>query len=65
MKPIYSKLFRMNLTLNCQIVNRIVQGNFVIDQELISGLKDRDDFTAIAIYLVNNDLITKAWFANY
>jgi hypothetical protein len=39
---------------------RIIQGNYVIDKEYITGHKE--SFIASAIYYVENSLIRKVWF---
>lgn len=41
---------------------RIVQGNFVIDQEFVTGRTGQPDFEATAIYEVQHGLIQKVWF---
>jgi hypothetical protein len=41
---------------------RIVQGNFVIDKEFVTGRTGQNDFEATAIYEVRNGLIHKVWF---
>ena len=41
---------------------RIVQGNFVIDKEFVTGRTGQPDFEATAIYEVQNGLIQKVWF---
>jgi len=47
--------------LHCRLVNRIVQGNMVIDQEEVSGFGDKPAH-AVAIYLVENGKIRKVYF---
>ena len=42
------------------LLNRIVQGNIVIDHEEI--LSDRGKFYAVAIYEIKNGKISKVWF---
>lgn len=46
--------------LHCNLLNRIVQGNIVIDHEEI--LNDKGKFYGIAIYEINNGKIAKVWF---
>lgn len=41
---------------------RVVQGNFVIDKEFVTGRTGQADFEATAIYEVQNGLIQKVWF---
>lgn len=60
MQDEYSDFFEKTLNLNCEIKNRIVVGNTVIDEESITLGKSK--FRAIAIYQVVNDLIKKVTF---
>jgi hypothetical protein len=46
--------------LHCNLVNRIVQGNIVVDHEEI--LTDKGTFKAIAVYEIKNGKIAKVWF---
>ena len=46
--------------LHCNLLNRIVQGNIVIDHEEI--LTDRGTFYAVAIYEIKGGKIAKVWF---
>jgi imidazolonepropionase-like amidohydrolase len=48
-------------TLYCNLVNRIVEGNFVIDHEEIWGEGGRK-FYGVAIYEVKGNKIVKVWF---
>lgn len=53
---------RFNLpSLHAEVVNRMVFGNKVIDQELITGLPD-GPMEAAAIYEVSERGISKVWF---
>ena len=45
---------------HCNLINRIVQGNIVIDHEEI--LSDRGKFYGVAIYEIKNGKIQKVWF---
>ncbi|MDN3492248.1 nuclear transport factor 2 family protein [Winogradskyella bathintestinalis] len=60
LKEQYATLFENVPDLNAEIVNRIVIGNKVIDKEkvLIKG----ETFYAIAIYEIQNDLISRVTF---
>ena len=46
--------------LYCNLINRIVQGNIVIDHEEI--LNDRGKFNGVAIYEIRDGKIQKVWF---
>ena len=58
----YSKLFSVNSKLNAVVDRRLVLGNTVIDEEIVSGHPRGDFVKVIAIYEVTDSLITKAWF---
>jgi len=47
--------------LYCKLLNRIVQGNMVIDQEEVTGFGSKP-LHAVAIYLVENGKIRKVYF---
>lgn len=60
MKKKYSEMFTKTPNLHCDIVNRMVQGNVVIDQEKVQfGNKILE---AIAIYHIENNKIKKVYF---
>ncbi len=56
----YKGLFTRATDLNCIIKNRIVVGNKVIDEEVVSV--GNTTFTAVAVYEIENDLIKKVTF---
>ena|SRR3712207_2319253 len=62
MRPVYSRLFKEAPDLKAKVSNRIVQGEFVIDQEVVTGLPDNRQVTAVAIYQVKGGKITNVWF---
>jgi imidazolonepropionase-like amidohydrolase len=47
--------------LHCRLVNRIVEGNTIIDQEEVSGVGNKP-LTAIAMYEMANGKISKVYF---
>ncbi len=47
--------------LYCRLLNRIVQGNMVIDHEEVWGFGDKP-FYGIAMYEINNGKISKVYF---
>lgn len=60
MRPIYAQKFENTPNLHCELVNRIVHGNTVIDHERVqfaTGLVE-----AIAIYHIENGKIKKVYF---
>lgn len=58
----YKTLFSDSPNLHCEILNRIVLGNTVIDHEKVSGVRDLEPFEAIAIYKIENSKISKVYF---
>ena len=62
MKNSYKGFFENTPDLNCKILYRIVTGNKVIDHELVTA--NGSTFKAIAVYEVENGLISKVTFIN-
>ncbi len=60
MRKGYAQMFANTPNLHCELVNRIVQGNTVIDQERVQ-FGDRI-LEAIAIYHIENGKIQKVYF---
>lgn len=60
MRGSYSQFFEYTPDLHAEIKNRIVIGNKVIDEEYVT--MNGENFTAIAIYEVENGLISKVTF---
>lgn len=57
----YAGMFDEKAELHCRIVSRIVIGNKVIDEELVSGLGE-GIVHAVAIYTVESGIITEVSF---
>ncbi|MBB6097142.1 hypothetical protein HNR42_000556 [Deinobacterium chartae] len=53
--------FARHPALHCRLRARTVQGNFVVDHEEVSGLRD-DLVQVTAIYQVEGGLIRRVWF---
>jgi len=62
MRPRYAKRFAENPGLLCTITQRIVHGDWVVDHELVTGVKGRPRVRAVASYEVKNGLIQNVWF---
>jgi len=60
MRKIYSKIFTNTPNLHGELVNRITQGNTVIDKERVQF--GEDIIEAVAIYYIENNKITKIHF---
>ena len=54
-------MFNFSSYLHCDIKNRTVLGNTVIDHEVVSGFGS-NHLEAIAIYEIKNDKIAKVYF---
>jgi imidazolonepropionase-like amidohydrolase len=61
MRKSYSNMFKNTPELHCKLVNRIVEGNTVIDQESVTGWGDKPA-TAIAVYKIEKGKIAKVYF---
>jgi len=62
MRPRYANLFERIPELHCEVVERMVVGNTVVDQERLTGLPDGNVAHAIAIYKVANGKIVEVHF---
>ncbi len=48
--------------LHCELLNRIIEGNTVIDHENVTVSKDRPPFKAVAIYKIRDGKIAEVYF---
>ncbi|KAA3624795.1 MAG: steroid delta-isomerase [Bacteroidetes bacterium] len=62
MKTGYQDFFKKVPELHCELVNRIVMGNTVIDQEKVTGFPDGFVLEAIAIYKIRDGKIASVHF---
>ena len=62
MKKDYSSMFKELQELHCEIKSRIVNGNFVIDKESVSGMRKSEKIEATAIYEIKDNKISKVYF---
>ncbi len=51
-----------NPNLHCKLVNRIVEGNTVIDHENVTVGKDKQPIKAIAVYKIKDGKIAEVYF---
>lgn len=58
----YAEWFREGSTLHAEILSRIVQDNFVIDKERVSGMVEDKTVEAVAVYEIRESLIARVWF---
>jgi hypothetical protein len=61
MRPDYAGMFQRVKALHCKLVNRVVEGNTVIDQESVTGFGP-GAFKAIAIYKISKGKIQQVYF---
>jgi imidazolonepropionase-like amidohydrolase len=62
MRRIYGPMFANLPDLHAEVPRRIVAGNHVIDQEVVTGLPGGETVRATAIYEVQDGLIARVWF---
>lgn len=62
MRKNYGAYFDQNSGLKCDLVKRMTLGNFVIDQEHVTGLSNGRTVDAIAVYEVADGLIKRVMF---
>ncbi|MFN3848369.1 MAG: nuclear transport factor 2 family protein [Spirosomataceae bacterium] len=60
MRKDYGEFFKNTPKLHCELKNRIIQGNTVIDKEYITGTGK--PFEAVAVYQIENNKIKKVYF---
>ena len=60
----YKKLFEKTPDLHCEIVNRIINGNTIIDHERITGFSNKSIIKTVAVYKIEHHKITKVYFLN-
>jgi imidazolonepropionase-like amidohydrolase len=61
MRKGYANMFENTPDLHCELINRMVNGNTVIDQELVTGFQN-GPLKAIAIYKIKNHKIAEVYF---
>jgi imidazolonepropionase-like amidohydrolase len=61
MRQEYSEMFKKLPELHCELVNRIVQGNTVVDHEKITGVGDKP-MEGIAVYTIEKGKIVRVHF---
>lgn len=59
----YAARFAQFPQTNCRVLNRIVEGNFVVDQEFCFRSVDQPRLRGTVVYQVEDGLIRRAWFA--
>lgn len=62
MRARYTDRFDSTPDLHCEIINRVVFGNQVIDHEKVTINRGEPIVNAVAIYQVSNGKIQKVWF---
>ena len=62
MRSSYGGMFERSTDLHCKLVNRIVLGNTVIDQEEVTFKKGEPLLKAIAIYKIKDEKIQEVYF---
>ncbi len=62
LREMYADIFAASPNLHCELLNRIVFDNKVIDHEKVTGRKGVEVTEIVAIYEIQNGLIAKAHF---
>lgn len=62
MRTRYAGMFQNTPDLHCKLVNRMVMGNTVIDQEEVQIKKGEPPIHAIAIYKIRGNKIAEVYF---
>lgn len=62
MRARYAARFRDNPDLHADIPRRIVQGRYVVDHEVLTGLASGEGMAVVAIYEVIDGRIRRVWF---
>ncbi|MCC9165733.1 nuclear transport factor 2 family protein [Pontibacter harenae] len=62
MRKRYASMFANTPDLHCELVNRIISGNVVIDHERVQFSKNNSRREAIAIYRIKDNLIYEVTF---
>lgn len=62
MRTSYNSFFKNAPNLHCQLLNRIVMDNTIIDREFITGMPDDKPIEAVAIYKIENGKIQSVYF---
>lgn len=61
LRTAYGNLFASSPNLHCEIVKRMVIGNYVIDHEHVTGRGSAPPLNVVVIYEVHTGLIQRAW----
>lgn len=62
MRKQYAGMFARTPALHCELVNRMVVGNTVVDHERVTSGPGREPVQAVAIYKIENGKIAKVYF---
>jgi len=62
MRKRYGELFKKYPELHCDLINRIVENNTIIDHENVSLKPEKEPFRAIAIYKIKDEKIAQVYF---
>ena len=62
MRRTYGRMFQELTALHAWVPRRIAMGNYVIDEEMVSGFPNGAIYCATAIYEVKDGRIANVWF---
>ena len=61
-RALYAALFQREPERRVELENRIVSGQYVVDHETVTGVPDRSERSAVAIYEIEGGLVRRVWF---
>ncbi|WNJ20120.1 amidohydrolase family protein [Pontibacter sp. G13] len=61
-RPGYEQMLQNIPDLHCELINRIVRGNLIIDQERVTGFANGGTLQAVAIYEIEDGKIIRVTF---
>lgn len=64
LRAVYGKLFTEAVDLHAEVTDRLVQGRFVIDREITTGMPGKPAMTGLAIYEVRDGRVSAVWFVD-
>jgi hypothetical protein len=62
LRRVYGELFATATELRARVLDRVVQGNYVTDREVTTGMPGKGPLTGVAIYAVRDGRVARIWF---
>lgn len=64
LRALYGGLFSTASALRADVTDRLTQGRFVVDREIVSGMPGRPPVTGLVIYEVRDGHIVRMWLVD-